>query len=174
MTTVATGMERLRFMQGEWDVEAHVMTESGEWMSIPEPYETTIVAMNGGACHYEIMPVMVGDERTRLLFSWSYDKFRQHYRMLSCSDADGVMGVLQGNFVEGTDMVVISDLKTGTAFPGSEQEEAYFRQLASTKTSENSFVDVVSESYDGGATWEPVFRATHIRKVAQNTISGQA
>ncbi len=174
MAIVTTGMERLRFMQGEWDVEAHVMTEEGEWMSILEPYETTIVAMNGGACHREVMPVMVDGQRTQLLFSWSYDKFRQHYRMLSCSDADGVMSVMQGNFVEDTDMVVISDLETGTAFPGSDEEEAYFRQLASTKTSEDSFVDVVSESYDRGVTWEPVFRAKHTRKATQSATLEQA
>lgn len=173
-STVATGMERLRFMQGDWDVEAHVMTESGEWMSIPEPYETTIVAMNGGACHREIMPIMLGGERTRLLFSWSYDKFRQRYRMLSCADTDGVMGILEGGFMAGTDMVVISDLKTGTAFPGSTEENAYFRQLASTKTSEDCFVDVVSESYDQGVTWEPVFRAKHTRKSGPNLVTEQA
>lgn len=161
---MAKGMERLRFMQGEWDVEAHVMTETGEWMSIPEPFETTIVAMIGGACHREEMPVLVDGVRTRLLFSWSYDQFRERYRMISCADTDGVMSILEGNFLEGTDMVMINDIGTGTAFPGSATDAAYYRQLASTKTSEDSFMDVVSESYDRGATWEPVFRAKHTRK----------
>lgn len=171
---MANGMERLRFMQGEWDVEAHVMTEAGEWMSIPEPFETTIVAMNGGACHREEMPVLVDGVRTRLLFSWSYDKFRERYRMISCADTDGVMSILEGNFLEGTDMVMINDLDTGTAFPGSDSDEAYHRQLASTKTSEDGFVDVVSESYDQGATWEPVFRAKHTRKLVPTTHDAKA
>ena len=166
---MATGMERLRFMQGEWDVVAHVMTETGEWMFIPEPFETTIVSMNGGACHREEMPVLVEGVRTRLLFSWSYDRFRRCYRMLSCADADGLMSIMEGDFVEGSDMVVISDKTTGTAFPGTEDEAGYLRQLASVKTGADGFVDVVSESYDDGVTWEPVFRAAHTRKHPKTT-----
>lgn len=162
---MTAGMERLRFMQGDWAVEAHVMNEDGEWVSTPLPDSTTILPMLGGACHYEIMPVMFDGITTRLLFSWSYDRHRKVYRMLSCDDLSGVMGVLEGNFVDNTDTVTINDFHTGTAILDDDGQPAFFRQLASTKTSEDSFTDIVSESYDGGASWQPVFRAIHTRKV---------
>ncbi|WMP19440.1 hypothetical protein [Thiothrix lacustris] len=161
---MAEEMERLRFMQGEWAVDAHLMSEEGEWVSTPLPNATTILPMIGGACHYEIMPVMADGIITHLLFSWSYDPHRQVYRMLSCDDASGLMGVLEGNFIDDSNTVVINDVNTDTAVLDTNRQPAFFRQLASTKTSEDSFTDIVSESYDGGATWQPVFRAIHTRQ----------
>lgn len=161
---MSEGMERLRFMQGEWDVEAHVMSEDGAWAPTAIPNETTIIPMIGGACHYEIMPVMVDGITTHLLFSWSYDPHRQVYRMLSCDDASGLMSIMEGHFLPNTDTVIINDLKTGTAVLDDAGQPAFFRQLASSKTGEDSFTDIVSESYDGGASWQPVFRAIHTRK----------
>ncbi len=37
----------------------------------------------------------------------------------------------------------------------------------------DSFIDVVSESYDGGIIWEPVFRAKHTRKASQGSAPEQ-
>jgi hypothetical protein len=150
-------------MIGEWDVEAHIMSENGEWMDIPLPKETTILPMLDGACHREEMPVSYDGITTRLFFSWSYDKYRKVYRMISCDDAEGLMGVLEGNFEDGTDTVIIRDVNTGTSALDADGQPV-FRCLASTKTGEDSFTDVVSESYDGGQSWLPVFRAIHIRK----------
>lgn len=168
---MTVGMERLRFMQGNWAVEAHVMNEDGEWVSTPLPDATTILPMIGGACHYEIMPVMYDNITTRLLFSWSYDRHRKVYRMLSGDETSGLLGVLEGNFVDNTDTVTINDLHTGTAILDEDGQPAFFRQLASTKTSEDSFTDIVSESYDGGASWQPVFRAIHTRKVLSPSLT---
>ncbi|SJM96102.1 hypothetical protein CRENPOLYSF1_850012 [Crenothrix polyspora] len=159
-----TGMARLRFMLGEWHVEAHVMDESNQWLSIPLPDETTIVPMLDGACHREEMPVFFDGSVSRLFFSWSYDNYRKLYRMVSCDDSEGLMAVLEGNFTEGTDTVVINDVHTGSAVVDEAGLVVFFRQLASSKTSADSFTDIVSESYDGGQTWLPVFRAVHTRK----------
>lgn len=162
---MTTGMARLRFMLGEWDVEAHVMGEEGEWLAIPLPKETTILPMLGGACHREEMPVSFDGITTRLFFSWSYDKYRKVYRMISCDDTEGLMGVLEGNFEDGTETVVISNVNTGTAILDAVSQPVFFSRLASTKTSADSFTDIVSESYDGGQSWYPVFRAIHTRKL---------
>jgi hypothetical protein len=161
---MVAGMERLKFMRGEWDVEAHIMSEVGEWIAIPLPKETTILPMLGGVCHREEMPVSYNGQTTRLFFSWSYDKYRKRYRMISCDDAEGLMSVLEGDFEEGTDTVIINNVTTRTAVLDTENQPAFFSQLASTKTSEDSFTDIVSESYDDGQNWSPVFRAIHTRK----------
>jgi hypothetical protein len=162
------GMQRLRFMQGEWDVDAHLMGESGEWVATPIPTETTIKPLIGGACHHEIMPVFFDGETVRLLFSWSYDQFRSQYRMISCDESSGLMSIMEGNFIPGTDTVVVSDFRPGAIGVEADRQPAYFQQLASTKTSQNSFTDIVSESYDNGANWQPVFRAVHTRKKVFN------
>jgi hypothetical protein len=158
------GMERLRFMQGQWNVKAYVTNIDGLWEAVAQPKETNISAMLDGACHREELTVSYDGITTRLFFSWSYDPYRKLYRMISCDDQDGLMSVLEGDFEDGTDTVVISDINTGTAILDDNRQPAFFRQLASTKTSNDGFTDIVSESYDGGHSWQPVFRAVHTRK----------
>lgn len=161
-------MQRLRFMQGEWQVEARLMGKNNVWVTTPVPTETTIKPLLSGACHHEIMPIALDGKPdgqiVRLFFSWSYDPLRKIYRMVSCDDASGLMGIMEGDFIPGTDTIVISDLHTNTAVLDDDGQPAYFRQLASSKTSADSFTDIVSESYDNGASWQPVFRALHTRK----------
>lgn len=158
-------MERLRFMLGEWDVDAYVTNMDYQWEAIERPRETSISAMLDGACHREEMVVSYGGINTRLFFSWSYDPYRKVYRMISCDDHEGLMSVLEGDFEVGTDTVVISDVNTNTAILDADGQAVYFRRLASTKTGPDSFTDVVSESYDGGHNWQPIFRAVHTRKL---------
>lgn len=160
---MATGMERLRFMIGAWDIQASIMGEDGTWMDTPLPKETTILPLLCGAFHREELSVSYGEKTIHLFFTWSYDKYREVFRMISCDDAEGLMKVLEGNFEDSTDTVVISDVRTGTSMLDEEGRESFMR-LASTKTSEDGFTDVVSESLDGGQSWSPVFRAVHTRK----------
>jgi len=161
---MSNGMERLRFMCGNWHIKAHLMGENGEWQDTPLPNETRITSMFDGSFHREIMPVTFGDTTVNLFFSWSYDKFRKIYRMISCNNSDGLMSILEGNFKENSYEVVISDINTGTAVLDSDGKPIFFRRLASTKTSQNSFTDIVSESYDNGLSWNPLFRAIHTRQ----------
>ena len=122
-----------------------------------------ILPMLNGVCHREEMPVSVDNATMRFFFSWSYDPYRQLYRMISCNDTTGLMGVMEGDFLEGSNTVVISDVNTGTAILNSAGQVALNRRLISRKTSEDGFIDIVSESYDGGVIWQPVFRAIHTR-----------
>ena len=163
---MAKGMERLKFMQGTWDVDAHVMGDTGEWFGIPLPNTTTILPMLNGVCHREEMPVSVDGAMTRFFFSWSYDAYRQIYRMISCDDTSGLMGVMEGDFLPGSDTVVVSDVNTGTAMLNGAGKVSVCRRLMSSKTSEDGFIDIVSESYDGGNSWQPVFRAIHTRALS--------
>lgn len=130
---MTTGMERLRFMLGEWTIEAHVMNEIEEWETISLPTETTILPMLGGACHHEIMPVCFDGTITHFFFSWSYDPYRHIYRMISCTDSDGLMGVMEGDFID-TNTVVISDVNTGTAILNSDGQPAFLGNSPLLKT----------------------------------------
>lgn len=159
---MATGMKQLRFMAGEWDIQAHIIGKDGEWVATPLPKETTITPVLGGTFHQEELQVAYGEKTVRLFFTWSYDKYRQVYRMISCDDSEGLMDVLEGKFID-EHTVVISDVSTGTSALEEDGRQS-FMQLASTKTSEDSFTDIVSESYDGGQSWSPTFRAVHVRK----------
>jgi Protein of unknown function (DUF1579) len=161
---MATGIERLHFMVGEWDIKAYSLGEQGEWVDSPLPKWTKIEPLFDGAFLQEqVVPMQIGDSTVRFFIMWSYDKYRQVYRMLACDDHDGLMDILEGNFEDGTDTMVVSNTRTNTAMLDTDGKPVHLR-LSSTQTSADSFTDEMSESTDGGQSWLKVYRAEHTRK----------
>jgi hypothetical protein len=161
---MATGIERLHFMFGEWDIQAYNMCEAGDWVESPLPKQTIIESVFDGAFIEEKeVPMSIAGTTIRFYIMWSYDQYRQTYRMLACDDHDGLADILEGNYAGNTDAIIVNNLNTGTAVLDEDGKPVYL-QLASTKNSENSFTDVMSESFDNGETWLPVYRAEHTRK----------
>jgi hypothetical protein len=153
-------MERLRFLIGEWDIQPYLRSEDGEWVASP-PNQTTITALYDGAFLQEHVAIWFGDRTYNMFIIWSYDKFRQVFRMVSGDDVDGLILVYEGNF-EG-DTLVVSNVKSGTSTVDPNGNEHFYR-LLSTKTSEDSFTDELQLSSDGGKSWLSFYRAMHTRK----------
>ena len=160
---MATGIERLHFMFGEWDIQAYNISENGEWVDSPLPKHTLIEPLFDGAFIEEKeVKMSIAGATLRFYIQWSYDPYRQLYRMLACDDHDGLADILEGNFAD-KNTIVVSNLTTGTHIL-DEDGQPVFLQLASTRSGDNSFTDVMAESFDQGVTWSPVYRAVHIRK----------
>ena len=161
---MATGIERLHFMFGEWDIQAYNMSESGTWVESPLPKHTKIEPLFDGAFIEEKeVRMWIAGTTIRFYIMWSFDPYRQTYRMLACDDQVGLADILEGGYTGDSDTIVVNNLNTGTAvFDADGQPQ--FLQLSSTKNSGHSFTDVMSESYDNGQTWSPVYRAEHTRK----------
>jgi len=158
------GIARLHFMVGEWNIEAFRMGASGDWEPSPLPTSTRIDSVFDGAFLQEDeVKMMLGDQVIRFFIMWSYDKFRQVYRMVASDDTEGLTDILEGDFIEGTDTIVVSNLKTGTA-PQDETGNQAFLRLTSTQNDTDRFTDEMHESYDGGQTWVAVYRAVHTRQ----------
>lgn len=159
---MATGIERLHFMIGDWDIQAQNLDENGQWYASPVPNETRIEPLFDGAFVYEqVVPIMAGDQLLRFFIMWSYDSYRQVYRMLACDDKKGLMDIFEGNYQE-HNVIVVSNQHTGTAV--LDDGEPVYARLSSTQISDDSFADEISESYDGGETWIAIYRALHTRK----------
>lgn len=161
---MATGIERLHFMVGAWDIQAFNMNQDGEWIPAASPKDTVIKSVFDGAFLQEDeVPMSVGDGLIRFFILWSYDQYRETYRMLACDDHDGLADILEGNYLDGTDTIVVSNLNTGTHTLDEAGNPVYLR-LTSTQNGPDSFTDVMHESVDGGNTWFPIYRAEHTRK----------
>ena len=161
-----TGIERLHFMIGSWDIEAFQMTSNGEWQPSPEPKETRIDSVFDGVfLREDEVRMMAGEQIIRFFIMWSYDQFRQTYRMVASDDSEGLMDILEGGFAEGSNTIVVSNLKTGTAVQSEEGKTVNLR-LTSTKDSQDQFTDEMHESYDDGKSWLAVYRAIHTRQLA--------
>lgn len=162
---MTTGMERLAFMEGDWSIEAFVIADNGEWASSPLPESTTIQSVfDGQFLQEDEVQMMAGDMVIRFFIMWSYDQYRQTYRMVACDDAEGLMDILEGDFNAGTNTIVVSNLNTGTAV-SDEAGNSMNLRLTSTQNNPDSFTDEMHESADGGQSWVPVYRAVHSRKV---------
>ncbi len=153
-------MERLKFMIGSWDIEPYRMDDNGVWVESPVPKQTEIHPFFGEAYLQEEVGFWDGEKAIRFFIMWSYDPFRQVYRMLICDDQEGLMDLLEGNFDGNT--ITVSNLKTGTETIEPDGSRSFIR-LASTKTSEDRFTDELSYSVDGGESWNPYYRAIHNR-----------
>ena len=93
-----TGIQRLHFMIGEWAIQAQNMNEVGEWAPSPVPRETTIKSLFDGAFLQEDeVQVMAGDTLMRFFIMWSYDAYRETYRMLICDDQEELADILEGD-----------------------------------------------------------------------------
>lgn len=154
-----SGMEQLAFMIGAWTIEAYHMGEDGEWIASP-PNQTNITSLFDGMFLQEYVSVVLSEMIYNAYVMWSYDKFRQMFRMMTCNNVEGHIDVLEGNFEDG--VMIVSNLHTNTAYVAADGNEVNVR-LLSTKTSDDSFTDVVQETTDGGAYWYPVYRAVHTR-----------
>ena len=162
---MTTGMERLAFMEGDWSIEAFGMGDDGEWVSSPLPEKTTIQSVfEGQFLQEDEVQMMMGDTIIRFFIMWSYDRYRETYRMVACDDAEGLMDVLEGGFVDDSNTIVVSNINTGTAVMDEEGNSMHLR-LTSTQNNPDSFTDEMHESADGGKSWLPVYRAVHSRKV---------
>ena len=157
---MATGIERLHFMEGEWDVKAFITNDTGEWVSSPFPKETKVDKLLGGAFIKEDEVIISdGEENTSYFVIWSYDQYRKIYQMLVGNKSDGSVEILEGNFVG--DTIIVDNLRTGVAMPDADGQETYM-QLSSVQTAD-SFEDTVSISVDK-KVWTPVYRAMHTRR----------
>lgn len=159
---MATGIERLQFMVGEWDIQAYSMGDDGEWVDSPLPKQTKIESQFGGAFLQEQeVQMLIDGQVIRFFIMWSYDQYREVFRMIACDDTEGLMDVLEGNFKG--DTVVVSNTNTGTPIFDVDGNKAFLR-LSSTQTSKDSFTDEMHESFDNGESWLPIYRAVHSRK----------
>jgi hypothetical protein len=159
---MTTGLAHLQFMVGEWDIQAYSMGDEGEWQDSPLPSYTKIEPLFDGAFLQEqVVPMQIGDATVRFFIMWSYDKYREKFRMLACDDHDGLMDILEGN-LEG-DTMIVSNIGTGTAMLDVDGQQVNLR-LSSTKNGDDSFTDEMHESFDGGQSWSAVYRAVHTRK----------
>jgi len=156
---MAVGMERLRFMIGTWDIEPYTMGEDGKWIASP-PNQTTVTALYDGTFLQEHVTTWIGDTMFHSFVMWSYDKFRQLFRMIACEHVDGMIEIFEGNIAGET--MSVSNVNT-TAVVKEDGRKQCLR-LLSTKTSTDCFIDELQVSSDGGQSWSPLYRATHTRK----------
>jgi hypothetical protein len=154
-------MERLGFLAGPWSVTPEFGSPDGGW-SATEAAETEFSAILGGTFWWSETPITWPDGQVWSTVSiWSYDRFRNEYRVTFLDDLWGLLDVYEGRFEDGE--LKVSNGRSQTWGPSTGGPPAMARVVLHD-VSERSFVLEWEGSTDGVA-WSPAGLRWRYRKI---------
>jgi len=146
-------MQRLAPLAGEFRVEGIRHTPDGPVAL--EPTEASIVfTLNGLALREESQSDMGRDVPVNLLTWFTWDPYREVYRIAVMDDSFGVMDIYEGRFVS-EHRLVATNLRSNTYFPLEDGARMHFQLRWDLAAMPKTF-DVLYTT-DGGASWQPYF-----------------
>jgi len=149
--------------EGEWIASGRRMGPSG-WVE-SQPMPTTIEALYGGRAYIERATHDFGQSQSGLTTIFSWDSFREVYRIVALDEDFGLLDVYEGR-MDAEGRLVVTNIRADTYFPFGESARLHF-QLRWTFESENQFDFDVLMTSDGGASWSPYFELTYQRLEAE-------
>ncbi len=150
-------MKALEVVAGRWEMTMEVADEAGEnWQQLP-PEIVDISFRQKGLMLAEI-PADLSSPAFHMETYITYDQYREEYRKIAVDDVWGIMDIYDGH-LEG-DSIVFTNLRSGTTFPVATGVWRNFRLTLKLASPRRTFL--VEKSDDGGASWQPAFRATYV------------
>ncbi len=147
-------MQRLAPLVGEYTAGGVRYTQDGE---IPLQENTAKIdyILNGFGLEEKVKVDMGMEEPVTLLTTFSYDPYRQLYRVSVLDDTFGLLDIYEGRFND-KGVLSVTNLRADTYFPfGDDGGRLHFMLQWSLNSPVKTF-DVLMTS-DGGATWLPYF-----------------
>nr|NQU93649.1 hypothetical protein [Bacteroidota bacterium] len=151
-------MQKLKFLEGTWDVSLDVLTRSGAWANADSTTSIIEFLPNKNMLletisYIRFFPV---DK----LISWTYNTDTQKYRVGVFNDFYSNAEMLQGNFNNDTLTIENTEIKWGedTENPG------YVKYIFSN-ISDDGFLLETASSMDKGETWAVRQKFTYTRKL---------
>jgi len=140
-----TGMADLLYMVGEWTVK--VQERQGPRAPFVERETRSAVASQLGGALLEERFELTGFETVR---SWTYDRYREVYRMTSINDYTTHLDVQAGK--RGDDgRITVSNVETGTTWTGF--GSTFHERTSLFDLREDGFEVEIEQSTDGGENW---------------------
>jgi len=157
-TAPATGIARLSYMVGSWDVVS--LDSNGKVLY--RSTSTIAPILDGRALEETTSAVWRGSE-WQVLIVHSYDPFQDTYRSAVLDSDVGLLDIYEGRFDGET--LHLSDLGGGTYSQGADGVRFFFR-FATVRVSDDRFVIRGEHSADDGHTWVPSGRYEYTRRGA--------
>jgi hypothetical protein len=153
------GMEPLAPLVGTWRVTVETRQDPRQ------PWETsettsTIRSPVRGLLVEELTYVDHGD-RTTVVRSWSWDRFRQRYRVTLFDSFTTYQNVLEGTLADGA--LAATNMETKTAWSGFGLPAIHARLMTHAITPDGFKIDS-DLSFDGGTSWLTFARFTYVRE----------
>lgn len=150
-----TGMADLQHMIGEWTVAVQER-QGPRGPFVSREIRSTVVSLLGGALLEERFE-LDGFETVR---SWTYDRYREVYRMTGINDYTTHLDVQVGT--KGDDgRISVSNVETGTTWTGF--GSTFHERTSLFDLREDGFEVEIEQSTDGGESWEVSTKMSYSR-----------
>lgn len=152
------GMEALAPLAGKWAVTVQTRAiPRFPWQAAET--ESTIVARQGGALLDEEIAFVQQGRAVEVLRTWSWDRFRDAYRIAHFDDFSSHLNIFEGAMEDGR--LTASNAATGTALLLGE-DPVLERYVVHDITADGFEVEHETSS-DGGESWTSLLRFTYKR-----------
>lgn len=152
-------MQRLAPMAGAWHMNMEMSADNGAtWQKASESVMDFAFRLNG--LFLAEVPTDTSSPGFHLETYFSYDQYRDVYRVAAMDDTWGIMDIYEGTIKDG--QLVVTNLRSKTCFPISENVCRGFR-LSIQIDGETTRQMTIDKTDDGGTSWQPSFRVTYIR-----------
>jgi len=157
---IPAGMETLRPLTGDFDVQVEVPAgRPGQpWQTFQG--KATIVPIFEGAVLDETLETDFGGAVETTLRRWSWDRFKEVYRLLQNESTATQPHIYIGKLEDGK--LLLDDSTTGSA--GLENGQEVLHRFSLEIVSQDEIRTEGERSTDGGKTWEASYRMTYTRK----------
>jgi hypothetical protein len=151
------GMGPIRSLAGTWDVAiAQRHRPEAPWQESERT--STIESLVGGTLLQERLTTERGNE---ILWTLSYDRYQQRYRMTQINDVRGLLEVLEGDVGE-NGRLVATNLETGTTWEGGGL--TFHSRVSILDITDDGFKIEFEVSTDGGEEWFLAAKTAYSRR----------
>lgn len=155
-----TAMQRLAPMAGTWSMVLEYSPDEGATWQQSEPSEMETA--------YQLKNLILRERPTgsdasmfQTATTYSYDQYRNTYRIAVMDDTWGIMDIYEGAIEDG--VLVATNLKSGTTFPINEDVSRAFRLKVKFLSATQRTLEI-DKSDDGGKSWQPNFNLVYTKK----------
>lgn len=158
-------LAKLAPLLGTWIQTMSSTSDGGETWQTSAPETVSLVMRNKGLLVAET-PHDTSGPGFNIETYFTYDQYRQVFRMAAMDDVWGLMDVYEG--VMSDDGLTVTNLRSQTGFP-TEQGLKLFRLQFQMPEGNERWV-IIDGTFDGGDSWEPAFKIHLVR--ADNAQAG--
>ncbi len=153
-------MEILASFAGTWQVQMSYSPDDGAtWQMLPAArHEVSFREKN---LILTEQPMESNPNAFQSASYYSYDQYRELYRVAVMDDTWGLLDVYEGK-PEG-DKLILTNLKSGTFFPTGDGRWRAFKLMLDL-TGDTERMLIVEKSDDGGASWQPNFKVSYTKQ----------
>jgi uncharacterized protein DUF1579 len=157
----AAAMAKLDALQGSWKATTQTIQDDGAWQEQSVNLVAIEKSFHGLLLTESETKRVSGDAASpRLKIDYTYDQYRNVYRISIVDNSWGIMDVYEGDFEDGA--LILTNIRSGTSFPIENGPELFFRM--NMPVSGDKRVLDINLTTDEGETWQPFYRVTYTRE----------